>query len=76
MTGDERYASRPVKLLVPFPSGSTSDIRARAYAQRLTESLAHPFVVANRPGSSGAIAAKAVIKALTVSVQRRNPVRF
>jgi tripartite-type tricarboxylate transporter receptor subunit TctC len=62
-TGAESYPLRPVKLLTGFPSGSAVDIRARGYAQRLTESLGQPFVVENRPGASGAIAAEAVIKA-------------
>ena len=62
-TGADTYPSRPVKLIVPFPSGSASDIRARAYAPRLSVSLGQPFVVENRPGASGAMAAEAVIKA-------------
>ena len=62
-TGAESYPSKPVKLIYGFPSGSTGDIRARAYAQRLAETLGQPFVVENRPGASAAIAAEAVIKA-------------
>ncbi|HKA60262.1 MAG TPA: tripartite tricarboxylate transporter substrate binding protein [Gemmatimonadales bacterium] len=63
LAGTESYPSKPVKLIYGFPSGNTGDIRARAFAQRLTETLGQPFVVENRPGASGAIAAEAVIKA-------------
>ena len=59
----ENYPSKPVKLILGASSGSAPDIRARAYAQRLSESLGQPIVVENRPGASGAIAADAVIKA-------------
>ena len=63
LAGAETYPSKPLKLVLGGPSGSVVDIRARAYAQRLTESLGQPIVVENRPGASGAIAADAVIKA-------------
>ena len=63
LAGAENYPSKPVKLILGFPSGSSSDVRARGYAQRLSESLGQPIVVENRPGASGAIAVDAVVKA-------------
>jgi len=63
LAGAETYPSKPLKLVLGGASGSVVDIRARGYAQRLSESLGQPIVVENRPGASGAIAADAVIKA-------------
>jgi tripartite-type tricarboxylate transporter receptor subunit TctC len=42
------YPTRPVRLMVGFPAGSTSDIYARLVGQWLSERLAQPFVVENR----------------------------
>ena len=57
------YPSRPVKLIVPFPPGSTPDIVGRALGTRLQDALAQPFVVENRTGAGGNIGAEAVAKA-------------
>jgi hypothetical protein len=43
--------SRPVRMIVAFPAGGSSDIVARLLAQRLSERFGQPFVVENRPGS-------------------------
>jgi len=56
------YPDRPVKIIVPYPPGGTTDILARVIAQRLTERLKQSFVVENRGGASGAIGAQAVAK--------------
>ena len=45
---EEPYPSRPVKIIVPYPPGGTTDLLARAVAARLTESLKQSFVVENR----------------------------
>jgi tripartite-type tricarboxylate transporter receptor subunit TctC len=57
------YPERPVKIVVGFPAGSTSDGLARLLAQRLSERLGQPFVVEDRTGASGNIATEAVVDA-------------
>ncbi len=52
-----------VRVIVPFPAGGTTDILARLYAQRLTESLGVSVVVENRGGGGGSIGADVVAKA-------------
>ena len=56
------YPSRPVKLVVPFPPGSTPDIVGRTLATKLQLSLAQAFVVENRSGAAGNIGTEAVAK--------------
>jgi tripartite-type tricarboxylate transporter receptor subunit TctC len=56
------YPARPVRLLVPFPAGSATDLAARVMAQQLTASLGQSFVVDNKPGAGGSIAAMEVIR--------------
>lgn len=58
------WPSKPVKILVGFPGGSTPDIAARALADTLSRSLGQPVVIENRPGASGNIAADQVAKAV------------
>ena len=57
------WPSKPVRLMVGFPGGSTPDIAARAIAEVLARSLGQPVVVENKPGASGNIAADQVAKA-------------
>lgn len=54
------YPSQPIKLIVPFPPGSSSDVTARAVAQKLVGPLGQPVVVENRPGANGGIGMQAV----------------
>jgi len=58
----QSYPSKPVKLVVPFPSGSATDQVARLAGQQLQEALKHPFVVENKPGAQGSIAAEFVAR--------------
>jgi tripartite-type tricarboxylate transporter receptor subunit TctC len=51
---------RPVKLIVPLPTGSTSDVVARLIADQVRERTGWPVVVENRPGASGRIAVDAL----------------
>jgi len=57
------YPTQPVKILVGFPPGGTTDVMARMAAQELNAQLNKPFVVENRPGASGTIALGVVAKA-------------
>ena len=57
------WPSKPVKIMVGFPGGSTPDMAARALAEVLAKSLGQPVVVENKPGASGDIAADQVAKA-------------
>ncbi len=56
------WPSRPVKILVGFPGGSTPDIAARALAESLAKTWGQAVVVENKPGASGNVAADLVAK--------------
>jgi len=57
------FPDRPVRVVVPFPAGGTTDMLARLFAQRMTEGLGQPVVVENRGGAGGSVGADAVAKA-------------
>ena len=59
----QAYPSKPIKMIVPFPAGGTTDIVARLVAQRMSESMGQPVVVENKGGAGGAIGADIVAKA-------------
>jgi tripartite-type tricarboxylate transporter receptor subunit TctC len=58
----QAYPTRPVRIIVGFPAGGTTDIAARIIAQWLSERLAQQFIVENRPGAAANIAAEAVVR--------------
>ncbi|MFH5926048.1 Bug family tripartite tricarboxylate transporter substrate binding protein [Roseomonas xinghualingensis] len=57
------FPDRPIRVIVPFPAGGTTDMLARLFAQRMTEGLGQPVVVENRGGAGGSVGADAVAKA-------------
>jgi tripartite-type tricarboxylate transporter receptor subunit TctC len=59
----QAYPTKPVRVVVPYPAGSTPDIVGRTVAERLQKALGQPFVVENRSGAGGNIGAEAVAKA-------------
>jgi tripartite-type tricarboxylate transporter receptor subunit TctC len=63
VAGGQTYPSKPVKVVIPYPPGSTPDIVGRTLSGKLQESLGQPFIVENRTGAGGNIGAEAVAKA-------------
>jgi tripartite-type tricarboxylate transporter receptor subunit TctC len=56
------YPTRPVTIIVPFSPGGPGDIAARFIAQQLQNALGQPFVVENKPGANGVLAAVSAMK--------------
>ena len=61
-TAQTAWPNKPVKIIVPFAPGGTTDILARAMAPELSRAFGHPFVVENRAGAGGNVGADAVAK--------------
>jgi len=59
----QNYPNRPIRFLVGFPPGGTSDILARSIGQKLAEAVGQQVVIENRPGAGGNIGAEAAAKA-------------
>ena len=59
----QSYPTKPIKMIVPFPAGGTTDVVARIIAQRMTETMGQPVLIENRAGAGGAIGADMVAKA-------------
>ena len=57
------WPAKPISLIVPFPAGGTTDVLARALADKLSQSLGQPVVVESRPGAGATLGADYVAKA-------------
>lgn len=58
----QTWPAKPIKIVVPFPAGGTSDVLARMVGQKMAENWGQAVVVENRPGSNGNLGADAVAK--------------
>ncbi len=58
-----RWPDKPVRLVVPFTPGGSTDILARAMGQRLSEIFGQPFIIDNRPGAGGTLGSEQVFRA-------------
>ena len=63
LTIADNYPSKPIKAIVPFAPGSTTDQIGRAFAAKMSETLGQPVVIENKPGANGLIGADFVAKA-------------
>lgn len=59
----QKYPTKPIRLIVAFPPGGGADIVARVMAQKVTESFGVPVVVDNRPGAAGMIGTEIAVRA-------------
>src|SRR6478736_404735 len=58
----ERYPSRPIKLVIPFPPGGPTDMMGRLYGERLATLFGQPVVIDNKAGAGGVVGADLVAK--------------
>lgn len=63
LTMAQDYPTRPVRLVVPYTAGGTTDVLARVAAQHMGATLGQPVIVENRPGGNTMIAAESVARA-------------
>jgi tripartite-type tricarboxylate transporter receptor subunit TctC len=59
----QAYPARPVRLMVGYAAGAAPDIVARLVGQWLTERLGRQFIIEDRPGAAGNLAAETVVRA-------------
>ena len=58
----QAYPSKPIKIVVPFPPGGSTDVIARRIAEKYQASMGQPVIVENKPGAGGAVGSDLVAK--------------
>ncbi len=58
----QAFPSKPIRIIVPYPAGGTTDLMARALQEPMQKTLGQPVIVDNKPGAAGAIGAREVAK--------------
>jgi tripartite-type tricarboxylate transporter receptor subunit TctC len=61
--GVQAFPTKPIKIMLGLPPGSTADVVTRTVGERISEDLGQPVLVENRPGAAGTIATEAVARA-------------
>jgi tripartite-type tricarboxylate transporter receptor subunit TctC len=56
------FPTRPIRIVIPFPTGGPTDVAGRVIAQALSQTIGQPVVIENRPGADGAIGPDVVLK--------------
>src|SRR5262245_26487958 len=56
----QTYPSRPIKIVVPFPPGGSTDLLARRIGDKMSHSTGQPVIVENRPGAGGTVGSEMV----------------
>jgi len=63
LAGAQLWPAKPIRIVLQFPPGGSTDLVARILGQALSQSLGQPLIVENKPGADGAIAGEAVMRA-------------
>lgn len=58
----QAFPSKPIRIIVPYPAGGTTDLMARALQEPLQKLLGQPMLIENKPGAGGIIAAREVAR--------------
>ena len=59
----DAWPSKPIRLIVPYPPGGSSDIIARSVGQLISQELKQPVIIENKPGANGNLGAEFVTRA-------------
>src|SRR6266508_2524460 len=58
----QEWPTKPVRIIIPYPPGGSTDIIARPYAEALSQTFGQRFIVENKPGATGAIGMEATAR--------------